>query len=132
MATALKEQKYSFLSTGTPTYWPTDSSKTPDLLDFFVTNGTSLSYMDIEPNYDLSSDHTPIIVTVSITKIIHKKASKLHNSRTNWDDYRSTITDTINLKTRLKTPEELEQATKKFNFKLATGSQASNTTTLHW
>lgn len=24
-------------STGTPTYWPTDPSKTPDLIDFFIT-----------------------------------------------------------------------------------------------
>ena len=29
------------VSTGEPTYWPTDSSKTPDLLDFFVTKGIS-------------------------------------------------------------------------------------------
>ena len=25
------------MSTGSPTYWPTDINKTPDLIDFFVT-----------------------------------------------------------------------------------------------
>jgi len=35
----LKKKKISFLTTGNPTYWPTDPNKQPDLLDFFVTNG---------------------------------------------------------------------------------------------
>jgi hypothetical protein len=51
---------YSFLSTGTPTYWPTDGNKIPDLLDFFVTIGISSTYTDIQSSYDLTSDHSPI------------------------------------------------------------------------
>jgi hypothetical protein len=43
----IQEQKYSYLSTGTPAYWPTDSNKTPDLLDFFVINGISSEYMQV-------------------------------------------------------------------------------------
>jgi len=35
----IQEQNYLYLSTGTPTYWPTDGNKIPDLLDFFVTKG---------------------------------------------------------------------------------------------
>ena len=35
----IQENNYSYLSTGTPTYWPTEGNKIPDLLDFFVTNG---------------------------------------------------------------------------------------------
>jgi len=55
----LQENNYSSSSTGNPTNWPTDPTKQPDLLDFFATNGISSTYTDIEPSYDLSSDHSP-------------------------------------------------------------------------
>jgi len=55
----LHANNYTPLSTGSPTYWPTDLNKIPDLLEFFVTSEISPSYMDILPSYDLSSDHTP-------------------------------------------------------------------------
>jgi hypothetical protein len=37
----LQEKKYSFLSTGNPTYWSTDPTKQPDLYNFFLTNRIS-------------------------------------------------------------------------------------------
>jgi hypothetical protein len=47
---AIQEQNYLYLSTGSPTYWPTDGNKTPDLLDFSVTKGISTGYTDIQPS----------------------------------------------------------------------------------
>ena len=47
MSKVLHEKNYSFLSTTTPTYWPTDENKIPDLLKFFITNGISTTYIDI-------------------------------------------------------------------------------------
>lgn len=44
-----------------------DPDKIPDLLDFFITNGISNLYTVIVPNYDLSSEHAPVIATVSTT-----------------------------------------------------------------
>jgi hypothetical protein len=35
----IQEMKLEILSTGEPTYWPTDINKTPDLLDFFIFKG---------------------------------------------------------------------------------------------
>jgi hypothetical protein len=70
------------LSIGTPTYWPTNPGKVPDLLDFFITSGISKSYMKLEPNYDLSSDHTPVIATLSTTLITVPKTPKLHTAKT--------------------------------------------------
>jgi hypothetical protein len=57
----LQANNYATLSTGSPTYWPTNKHKTPDLLDFFITSGISPSYMVIQPSYDLSSEHTPTL-----------------------------------------------------------------------
>ena len=83
LAAVIEKENYSVLSTGYPTYWPTYPQKTPDLLDFFVTFGFSSSYADIVSSYDLSSDHTPIIATISKSITTTKRPPRLHNSRTN-------------------------------------------------
>jgi exonuclease III len=35
LANLMQDNNYSYLSSGTPTYWPTHPAKIPDLLDFF-------------------------------------------------------------------------------------------------
>ena len=77
---AIHEKNYSPLSTGTPTYWPTDPGIIPDFLDFFITSGISKSYMKLEFNYDLSSDHTPMIATISTTLTTVTKTPKLRTA----------------------------------------------------
>lgn len=114
LAKLLQEKNYMFLSTGSPTYWPTDINKTPDLLDFFITNGISGTYMDVTPSYDLSSDHSPIIATISTYAINRKIPQKLHNSRTNWDEYRRLLDQQVNLSMRLKEPSEVDEAVETF------------------
>ena len=58
--TLIQEQNYSFLFTGIPIYWSTDSNKTPNFLDFLVINGISSMYVNVIPNYDFPF-HTLII-----------------------------------------------------------------------
>ena len=36
------------ISTGKPTYWPSDPNKTPDLIDFFIIKNITCNYMQIE------------------------------------------------------------------------------------
>jgi hypothetical protein len=93
----LREKNYSFLSTDNPKYWPTDPTKQPDLSDFFVTNGISSTYTDIEPSYGLSSGHSPVIASINTSPIYIQHIHRLHNSRTNWSIYRTKLHDTINL-----------------------------------
>jgi hypothetical protein len=68
----IRNHQYSPRSTGIPTYWPSDPDKIPDLLDFYIPNGISTSYMDVDTSYDLSSDHTHVIATISIEAVIKK------------------------------------------------------------
>lgn len=58
-----------FHSGGKPTYWPTDTHKIPDLIDFYVTKGLSENYIYVENEEGLTSDHTPVIMTLSNTVI---------------------------------------------------------------
>lgn len=108
---AINEKKYSYISTGKPTYWPTDHNKIPDLLDFFVTNGVSNNYVSIESSYDLSSDHSPIILTISSTTVIKENPPTLFNKNTNWEIFREHVDNKLQIQLRLQEPAELEEAT---------------------
>lgn len=74
----------SIISSGTPTYWPTDTNKIPDLIDFFLVKKISTSRIKIENGFDLSSDHSPIFLTL-FEKILTKEPPPfLINKFTDW------------------------------------------------
>ncbi|GBP32405.1 Probable RNA-directed DNA polymerase from transposon X-element [Eumeta japonica] len=99
------------MSTGEPTYWPTDSNKTPDLLDFFITKNICLRNTLIKSSLDGSSDHTPVILILSPIAIPHDSGTDyLHNSKTDWDCFREYLESNIDLKLSLKTNEEVDNA----------------------
>ena len=71
---------FDLLSPRQPTYWPTDSGKNPDLIDFGVTKNINKEALSSEISYDLSSDHSAIIITYSgqtpISKALTNKIYK--------------------------------------------------------
>jgi len=54
--------KLSCASPDTPTYWPIDPGKIPDLIDFVVTRNISHNHINAESLPDLSSDHLPVLI----------------------------------------------------------------------
>lgn len=69
-------------------YWPSDKRKIPDLSDFAIAKGISKTRFLIESCLELSSDHSPVMISVS-NKVINKKdPCKLYNSKTNWPSFR--------------------------------------------
>ena len=48
----------SHVSTGSPTYWPSDPNKLPDLIDFCVTKGIPKASIAAESSLDLSSNYS--------------------------------------------------------------------------
>jgi endonuclease/exonuclease/phosphatase family metal-dependent hydrolase len=62
---AINECKCEAISTGKPTYWPTDPNRIPDLQDFYITKNISSNYIQIKDNLELGSDHSPILLTLS-------------------------------------------------------------------
>jgi endonuclease/exonuclease/phosphatase family metal-dependent hydrolase len=65
----LERNNLAHLSTGHPTYWPSDTRKTPDLVDFCVTKDIPPDFAVAHSCLDLSSDHSPILVSLSSTPI---------------------------------------------------------------
>lgn len=61
---AMQKKHLDCLSSGQPTYWPTDRRKIPDLIDFCIIKGISRQHAQPKPCFNLSSDHSPIIITM--------------------------------------------------------------------
>ncbi|KAI5743663.1 hypothetical protein M8J77_020854 [Diaphorina citri] len=88
---------FKFLTTGEPTHWPTGPAKRPDVIDFFVTCGLANNYTHIERRDELSSDHSPLVLTLSSTVIIKPKPPRLTTHKTNWDAFKYYIEENVNL-----------------------------------
>jgi hypothetical protein len=106
----IQQHNLNYISTGEPTYWPTALNKIPDLLDFPITKGISGIYSTKESNLDMSSDHSPIIITLSNPVIWKKPPAQLCNRDTNWTQFQGHINDNITLNLRLKENQDLEDA----------------------
>lgn len=110
------------ISTGEPTYWPTDRQKIPDLLDFFVTKNVSNNYITIDSCLDLNSDHSPVILTISSSLILREPPPNLCNSFTNWNLFREHLDQNINLNVSLKSAQDIEDAVEHFNYCVQTAA----------
>jgi hypothetical protein len=96
-----------------PTYWPTDINKIPDVIDFYISKKVPMHYVKIEDSYDLDSDHSPIIMTLS-DKIIKKEANPtLTNKFTDWESFQSELNEKIQLSVPLRTTQQLDIETEK-------------------
>lgn len=111
---AIQQNNLNYLSAGEPTYWPTDLNKIPDLLDFAVTKGISNLYSRIEPNLDLSSDHSAVIITLSTNVIWREPPPSLCSKLTNWDLFEHIINENINSNFRIKESRDIEEAVQYF------------------
>ena len=111
---SITKHNCSYLSTGEPTYWPSDTNKTPDLLDLFVLENIGTNYThthtQTEASLDLSSDHTPIIATLSTHVIYKPKTPRMTSPKTDWNAYRNHFNENINLNIKLKQPDDIHDA----------------------
>ncbi|CAG9122974.1 unnamed protein product [Plutella xylostella] len=105
--------KLNALTTCEPTYWPTDPQKLPDLLDFFIYKGVQTHFLSVESCHDSSSDHTPVIATLSYTIIERPANPYLCNNHTDWENFRRHLNVNLNLNFCLKSEDDIGTATSK-------------------
>lgn len=67
--------------------------------------------MKIEENQDLSSDHSPVLLTLSDSIIERGCNPMLVNKLTDWDNFKIEIDNRIQLNVPLKTTDHLEKET---------------------
>lgn len=112
---AINEKALDSVSTGHPTYWPSDRQKIPDLLDFFVVKGVPKSFMKPNVCYDLSSDHSPVLLTLYTESLTTENLTHLTNHKTNWLLYRKILEQNSEMKVALKTPEDIDSTAELIN-----------------
>lgn len=106
---AANETGCEFVSTGKPTYWPSDTSKIPDLIDFFIIRKVSKQYIKLEEGFDLNSDHSPIYLTLSDNVITKEEKPYLTNKNTDWIYFRHLLDSNLTLPTDICSIEELDE-----------------------
>lgn len=110
---AMTDYKAEAISTGSPTYWPTDPQKIPDLLDFFVFKNLSSNYMMIEDTNELSSDHSAILLILSESIILKTSNPVLTNKRTDWVSFKLSLARKIHLDAPLQSKEQVDHEIEK-------------------
>jgi len=106
----INEMNLDFISTGEPTYWPTDITKTPDLIDFCVSKGLDKKLISIKSSLELSSDHTPIMLTIHNEILKIPKKPSLTSRKTDWEQFKENLDQRIKLDIPLKSNEDVELA----------------------
>jgi hypothetical protein len=111
----MEQLNLNHIFNGEPTYWPSDCRKLPDLLDFCVTKGIPRDSALPTSCLDLSSDHSPVLITLSPSVLNQAPPPRLCNSKTNWDYFLHLISTQLTLHVPLKTDSQIEDAVKYFN-----------------
>jgi len=110
LLSTLSSTPFQVIPPSQPTYWPTSPSKLPDILDYFITSHINLSQCFIENIYDLSSDHSPILLSFSESPILKDPIPSLIRGKIDWEAFQLYLNTHINLNIRLKTPHDVDEA----------------------
>lgn len=93
-----------------PTYWPTHINRQPDILEFFITTLPNHISYNITNSSDLSSDHTPVLLTLNDLSYTTKSYPTITPGKTIWPKFHSIIENQILLNIPLKTPSHIDSA----------------------
>jgi hypothetical protein len=76
-----------------------DRNKLPDVVDFCVTKSIPRDFAVAKSFFDLSSDHSTVLVTLSTQALNQDQQTSLCSRHTNWDDFRHLTNEklTINI-----------------------------------
>lgn len=122
-------KKYSILAPPDPTYWPTSISKRPDILDIFITF-TPNSFQNIIKNLlEPCSDHTSVLLSIDAQPSTQPRQPSLTNGFMDWGKFREIIEQKVVLKTRLKHPNDIEDAIQYFTELIQSAAWSSSTQT---
>ena len=100
------------VASGQPTYWPADQQKIPDVIDFGVVKNIPIETIHVEASLELSSDHTPTIVTIMNPNRTVSPTGYLATSATqiNWLKYKKYLSTHCMENIPLSKPENVDRS----------------------
>ena len=122
---SIQANNLQHISTGEPTYWPSDLNKFPDVIDFCVTKGVPSQHCLAHSSLELSSDHSPIIVIINSKLSSSVCPAKLHNKKTNWNLFKYYVDEGMPTQIPLKCGADIDEAVEIFNFVIQTAGWSS-------
>ena len=111
---AMQTENLSHVSTGEPTYWPSDRRKVPDLIDFGVVKHIPVNSIHAESSFDLSSDHSPVIITLHSRIVLQPTSPTLGTKMTDWETFRQHIRENLTLAVPLTDTRDTEDYVQQF------------------
>jgi len=96
------------VSTGEPTYWPSDKRKIPDLLDFGITKGITAHSIQAVAGFGLSSDYSPALLTMHTRTNPQTRPPTLTSKTTEWVTFQNYINGNLTLQAPLKMDRNIE------------------------
>jgi hypothetical protein len=69
----------------------------------------------VKSSFGLSSDHSPVLITLRAHALNQGKQPSLINKHTSWDDFRRLVTERLTLNFFLETEKDIEAAANFFN-----------------
>ncbi|KRF83921.1 uncharacterized protein Dvir_GJ26109 [Drosophila virilis] len=98
------------LATGRPTHFPYNRQSTPSCIDFFIFKGIPNSVLSVREEYDLSSDHLPLLTTINTAAQRIPKKRRLVLPGSNIQRFKAELNSLINLNTQILSVEDVDAA----------------------
>jgi hypothetical protein len=73
------------------------------------------NFADAKSCLEVSSDHSPVLVTLSTQAILRVPQPRLFNRKTHWDAFRYLLNERLLLNVPVKTDSDIEAAIKSYN-----------------
>jgi Reverse transcriptase (RNA-dependent DNA polymerase)/Endonuclease-reverse transcriptase len=107
----LSQTDHIVLSPSSPTYWPTSLTKRPDILDIFIASSSfSNLFHSIENLYDLTSDHSPVLLVLDTQPLPTLPKPSLANGPIDYDSFAKHLEKNLHLNIHLKTDVDIDEA----------------------
>ncbi|GBP97491.1 hypothetical protein EVAR_63660_1 [Eumeta japonica] len=103
------------ISSREPTYWPSDRQKIPDVIDFGVTKNIFRELVDVDASLDLSSNHSPTIVSIRIPQRYELPFTHMDVIiRINWLRFKKYLSSHCSESIQLRPPGDVELTIENF------------------
>jgi hypothetical protein len=110
-----------------PTYWLTSLRKKPDILDIFVAKIPSNLYCTINNILELNSDHSSVILIINTSPQSLNDRSSLFSPMTDRHKFHNIVNQNINLKIKLKSEHDIDEAVNNLTTLIHSAVSLSNT-----
>ncbi|KAL4085174.1 hypothetical protein QTP88_027466 [Uroleucon formosanum] len=105
-----QQNNYKIYAPSSPTYCPTSLRKRPDILDIFVMKIPNSLHNTLTNLDDLCSDHSAVLLTIDTAASKKPNKPSLTQGRMDWEAFRTQLVNHIDLKTRLKSTQDIDDA----------------------